>query len=210
MKRKILTISITLLIALVFLILSFAFIPASSSQYKNMLDELASKFSPETAGHLLSERMKNSNGVIIAYINGEEIYKDDFEFWKHCAELSYITSQTDDMLSDDEILKQVAIQKLISIELKKSGIEYTKEQAIKDVKEKAEERYTKQTSEQREEDSIYYKTAGYTRDEYMEYVGYKLEIISRNNTEYANIYLEIEKQKKKETSTIILSLTPTI
>ena len=186
-----------------------AIIPSENENYSSILNEWVEKLKPENMGKELKYKADNNNDIIIAYINNEPIYKNEFEFKKYLKELSFYNNQinnisTDDSInSDEDIIKEIAIHKLIYKKAEELGIEFTREEAIKKLRESHEklEQLAKADfqdyQKKLEEEKQFLEAMDLTIDEYIQTIGSDLEIEYQTLAKYVSCYYKEEQHKKE-------------
>ncbi|NLD45650.1 MAG: hypothetical protein GX660_00430 [Clostridiaceae bacterium] len=102
---------------------------------------------------------RSDSNEVIAIINGEEIYKKEFEAYK------LITKEKDNKI----VFEQLINDKILTQLAKEAGISVTDEEVENGIK-SSKETYSKATDEQREPIQAYMKGAGISEEEYWERV----------------------------------------
>jgi len=194
---------------------ALSIIPSNDKQYGSILEEWTDKLKPSNVGKDLKEKLDNNTDKVIAYINGEAIYQNEFDVSKYLNELSYYNatlsgyesqntvSSIVKLKTDDEILKEIALNKLMYKEAEKLGIACSKEEAIKRLKEsrnraeKEAKAGSKLFIDNLKKDDEFFNAMGITSDEYIQSIGSQMEMETQTNFAFVKYFFK-EEQKKKQ------------
>ena len=209
-------IKIAIIISVIITMLSvtisvLANIPSDNKQYKSVLDEWVNKFNISGVGNNIKE-IKDKD-IIVAYLNREPIYKSELElnrYFNQANAYAYIMSDESmtnyeniKIKTDDELIKDIAIDKLIYKEAQKLGIAFTKENAIEKLK-KERENTEKRASEGSKiyidllrKDNEYIEKLGLSWNEYIETIAADREINFETKLAFVKHYYKEEKLKKE-------------
>lgn len=126
---------------------------------------------------------RSDSNEVIAIINGEEIYKKEFETYK------LITEEKDNKI----VFEQLINDKILTQLAKEAGISVTDEEVENGIK-SSKETYGKATDEQREPIQAYMKGAGISEEEYWERVKVVIPIIMMQYKYKEKMKVEYKKE----------------
>ena len=163
------------------------------------LEKFLSIKSSEERGKAYRQAINADDDAILAYINGEAIYRNEVVFDKMCYMDGYAYDQTYGngtvkLQKDEYFIRNVAIFKLLPTLLKEVGIECARDEAVGKARASIELMKSRadaggeEAAKVLEETCDYLKGLGVTEEEYIAGIGAELEYRISLSTAYVQYY----------------------